>query len=219
MKQMNTWALTIALLAMQAACTQESLKGEGENKVETLTVQAFTQVHLSGLREAEIIPSNDYKVEISGYENLVERFETKSENGHLHFRYTENPLVKNDNIRLKIFTPSLKNIYQSGNTKVKIASGFNWDVLQLLMSGTSEVEFAGGNAETLRVEASGNASIKARSLETKAANIRVSGNVRAEVSPFEYLLVEGSGSAHVYYWGTPPSVDVRTTGTARVLRQ
>jgi hypothetical protein len=219
MKKITTWAFVIALLAMQAACTKENLKGEGENKVETRTVQAFSQVHLSGLREAEIIPSNDYKVEISGYENLLERFETKSENGHLHFRFTENPRVKNDNIKLKIFTPSVQSIYQSGNTKVKVAQGFTLDVLQLLLSGNSAVEIAGGTAQTFRVEASGNANVKARPLQSKSANIRVSGNVRAEVSPVEYLLVEGSGNARVYYWGTPPTMDVRTTGTARVLRQ
>lgn len=219
MKKLLKIAIVVAIAAMFASCTKESLKGSGDNRTEVRDLSQFDVVHLSGLREAEIILSNDWKVEMTGYSNLLHHFESRVTNGNLHFLFPHHHVVRNDNIKVKIYTPGIVKIYQSGNTKVKVGNGFQWDELGIYLSGNSHFEVAGGRANTFRADASGNAKIFARPLVAKTAKLHVSGLVQAEVAPTNYLYVEGSGKTRVRYWGSPNAVDVRTSGDARVMRQ
>ncbi|HSK13971.1 MAG TPA: DUF2807 domain-containing protein, partial [Phnomibacter sp.] len=166
-----------------------------------------------------IIKSTEYKVEMTGYANLLDVFEATVQGGNLNFSYRGDLWVKNDNIKLKIYTPTVTKIHQSGVTKVVVGNGYDWDMLHAFLSGESHFEVTGGTANNFGVDGSGNSKIFARNLLAKSVEVFASGNTQAEVRATDYLYVDASGRTRVRYWGLPISFDIRTSGEARVIRQ
>jgi Putative auto-transporter adhesin, head GIN domain len=179
----------------------------------------FSTIHLSGIREAEIIRSTVSKVELSGYANLVNNMESRVTNGHLYFSFPNHQNIKNDNVKLKIYTGNIAGLYQSGDTKVKIGEGFQLDVFSVYLSGYSHLEIANGTVNRLIAEGSGKSKIFAQMFEAKKAELELSGDSYAEVKSAELLKVHASGRVRVKYWGSPPATDVQTSGEAKVERQ
>lgn len=219
MKNKFVFASFISLGILFAACTKDSLRGSGDQKTETRTLAAFEVIHFSGIREAEIIESAETKVELTGYANLVDNMESRVSNGHLYFSYPGYYNIKNDNVKLRIYTGSVKEIYQSGSTKVKVGNGFSWDALKVFQSGRSHLEIAGGTANRLLISGSGDSKVFAKPVVTGRIELDLSGNSYAEVWATGYLKVDASGRVRVKYWGNPAETNVRTSGDARVERQ
>jgi hypothetical protein len=219
MKNTLFFPVFTALTILLSSCTKDMLRGNGDKKIEIRNLSEFTTVHLSGIREAEIIPGNESKVELSGYANLVNNMESRVSSGHLYFSYPNYYNIKNDNVKLRIYTKNLDGIYQSGSTKVKISEGFHLDVFTVYQSGNSHLEIAGGSANRFVAEGSGNSKVFAKSFNAKKVELELSGNSYSEVAPSELLKVHASGRVRVKYWGTPASTDVQTSGEAKVERQ
>lgn len=219
MKNKFFFPVFMAFALLLSSCTKEMLRGNGDKKIEMRSLPAFTTVHFSGIREAEIILSDVSKVELSGYANLVNNMESRVSSGHLYFSYPNHYNIKNDNVKLKIYTSSLDGVYQSGATRVKIGEGFHLDVLSVYQSGNSHLEMAGGTANRLVADGSGNSKIFAKTFQAKKVELELSGNSFAEVTATDLLKVHASGKVRVKYWGTPAATDVQTSGEARVERQ
>jgi Putative auto-transporter adhesin, head GIN domain len=219
MKNKLFFPIFMALTLLLSSCTKDMLRGNGDKKIEVRSMPEFTSVDLSGMREAEIILSNESKVELSGYANLVNNMETIVSSGHLYFRYPNHQNIKNDNVKLRIYTKNLEGIFQSGSTKVIISEGFHLDVFTVYQSGNSHLEIAGGSANRFVAEGSGNSKIFAKAFNAKKVELELSGNSYTEVAPSELLKVHASGRVRVKYWGTPASTEVQTSGEAKVERQ
>lgn len=219
MKNKFIFCSFISVGILFAACTRESLRGSGDQKTETRTLPAFEVVHFSGIREAEIIESAETKVELTGYANLVNIMESRVSNGHLYFSYPGYYNIKNDNVKLRIYTGNLKEIYQSGSAKVKVGAGFSWDALRVFQSGRCHLEIAGGTANRLLISGSGESKVFAKPVAAGRVEMDLSGNAYAEVWVTGYLKVDASGRVRVKYWGSPTETNVKTSGEARVERQ
>ncbi len=211
--------LAMAIVIFLVSCSKDSLRGNGDRKIEMRSLPDFTTVHVSGLREAEIILADESKVELSGYANLVNNLESKVTGGHLYFSYPNHINIKNDNVKLKIFTPTLEGIFQSGDTKVIIGGGFQTGTFKAYLSGNSHLEIADGSASRFVVEGSGKSKIFAKPFVSEKVELDLSGDSYAEISPVDFMKVHASGKVRVKYWGLPAQTDVQTSGDARVERQ
>ncbi len=209
----------IGLAAIFSSCTKGTLHGTGDKKVEIRNVQTFDVVHISGNREAEIIKSDKWMVELSGYANLLLHYDARVSNGNIYFEFPNHTNVTNDNIKLKIYTPSIATITQSGNTKMKVSAGFTGNELGVFLSGSSRFEMDRNIYNRVRIEGSGNTRIYARSAEVKRVDLFLSGLAEAEVFASEQLKVDASGKSKVKYWGEPIATDIRTSGDVKVERQ
>ena len=143
--------------------------------------------------------------------------EPRVSNGSLYFSYPNHYNIKNDHVKLKIYTSNLDGVCQSGATKVKIGEVFHFDVLSVYQSGNSYHEMADGTVNRLVADGSGNSKIFAKSFSTK--NVELSGNSFAEVAASDLLKVPASGRVRIKYGVTPAATDLHSSGVAGVERQ
>lgn len=209
----------IAAAALFGSCTKDSLRGSGDKKTDIRVLGAFDVVHFSGIREAEIIKGDESKVELTGYASLVNNLEARVSNGNLYFYYPNYHNIKNDNVKIRIYTRQVNDLYQTGETKVKIGEGFAWDVLRIHQSGKSHLEIGGGTANRVTIDGSGQSKVFAKPLAAARIEMDMSGDSYGEVLVNNYLKVHASGRVRVKFWGAPATTDVQTSGEASVERQ
>jgi hypothetical protein len=202
---------------MLSSCTKEVLRGEGTITTETRMFNAFTAVEISGDREAEIIFSSESKVEISGYENLIAAYSSRVSNGKLYFDFPNACVVKNDNIRLKIFTPQLSKIVISGSGTVATGEGFTGQVFEGLLSGDALLTIGTGQYDKVRYTISGSGQILAEPLAAKTATVFISGSGKVEVRASQTLDATISGSGMVHFWGNP-AVTSHISGDGKLVK-
>jgi len=200
-----------------SSCNKEVLRGEGSITAETRSLPAFTAIEVSGNRQAEIILSAESKVEITGYQNLVPAYQSHVSNGKLRFEFNNYHNVKNDNISLKIYTPSVSAISMSGNTEVQVSENFSADYFEAFLSGNGTLRMHGGNFNQLKLHTSGSAKVYASAVLSKQSNISVSGNGYLEVQASKTLDVHISGNGEVHYWGNP-TVSSSISGNGKIVK-
>lgn len=210
--------LAITLLVSTTACQKDVLRGEGNIVTETRRLASFTTIDLSGNRQAEIIRSTESKVEITGYQNLVSAYSATINNGRLSLEYPNYTNVRNDNIRLRIYTPLLSSVWQSGNSRLLIGAGFSSNNMEVRLSGNSEVRFGDGQFTNLFIHVSGNAHVYTEAATATHARVEVSGNAKVEVKATETLRVNISGNAEVFYHGNP-TITQNISGRGKLIKR
>lgn len=217
-KTITRLVLGTALLIAATSCEKEVLRGEGNTVTATRTFAAFNTVEISGDRQVDIIKSTESKVEITGYQNLVTAYTANITNGKLSFEFPNRTRVRNDNIRLKIYTPTLSGVTLSGNNKVQVSNGFTGANMECRLSGSGEVNFAGGLFTNLDIHVSGSATVNAQAATATHARVDISGNAKIEVKATETLRVNISGDAEVYYHGNP-ILTQQISGRGKIIKR
>ena len=217
---MKKYLCYISVITMMlTSCNKDALVGGGEIITEIRSTEIFDKIQISGNRETEIIKSNERKVEVTGYANLVHQYDEQVSNGILSFQYPAFSRVRRDNIRLKIYTPDITHIGLNGNSTLEIKDGFVADRLTFQLSGNTRVISEGGAINELRIDASGNPEIYLRPMQAKKVELQLSGNPWIEVFAGETLLVNASGAGKIKYWGSPLTTTLHLSGTVKVERQ
>ena len=214
-KLLSGTTLAVTLLT---GCFKEPLRGEGPIVTETRSLAAFSKIDLEGSRYAEVIYSPESKVEITGYANLVSAYQASVGNERLRFDYPNRIWVRNDNIRLKIYTTRLQGIRLSGSTKMEVRGGFTGNLLEAHMSGSGQLDIGTGAYKQLELYTSGSAAINAREVAAQRADINVSGSAAIKVQVSDYIKVRISGSGEVRYWGNPVT-DIQVSGSGKAIKQ
>jgi hypothetical protein len=208
----------LTALAVLSSCSKDVLHGSGATISDTRTLVPFESVEIVGNRDVEIIPSAESKVEITGYENLVPAYTAKVSQGRLYFEFPYHAVVKNDNIRLKIYTPGLKATKLVGNNNVLVKSGITTDNFMADLTGNAKLRFEPNHFNKLEVRMSGNAEVFAEPAIARRADVQVSGNGYVEVRASESIRVQVSGSGEVNYWGSPADTDISISGRGKAIR-
>lgn len=106
--------------------------------------------------------------------------------------------------------------HASGAVIIK-CNNFTCPQIDVHSSGSTELNLEGtGNA--LNLHASGSGKIFAKDFTLERAELDASGSVDAELNVSNYLKVESSGSARVYYWGDP-TLEKSTSGTYKIEKK
>jgi hypothetical protein len=205
-------------MAVLSSCSKDVLHGSGATISDTRTLVPFESVDIVGNRDVEIIPSTESKVEITGYENLVPAYTAKVSQGRLYFEFPYHVVVKNDNIRLKIYTPVFKGTRLVGNNNVLVKTGFAEENFEADLAGNAKLRFEPNHFNKLEVRMSGNAEVFAEPAIAKRADVQVSGNGYVEVRASESIRIQVSGSGEVNYWGSPADTDISISGSGKAIR-
>lgn len=210
-------ATSFVLIFGLTACTKEKLTGEGSVVTEKRNVARFSKVELSGFRQAEIVYSNSYMVEVTGYENLIPIFMTEVSNDRLILKYPNFTKVNNDNITLKIYTNNLSRVDVSGHSNIKIGNGFVLDRLQTNLSGSSEIYVGEGTCKEFAIHSSGESQIYARNFKSEQADITLSGHSFLEIYVTQKLSANISGEGEIHFWGNPV-VKAKISGNGKTIK-
>lgn len=218
MKKMVSHVIVfVTAIVLLQSCSKEVLRGEGPVVTEARQLQPFRKISVSGNRHAEIIISNESKVEIKGYQNLVGVYRSDVVNGELRFEYPVFSRIQNDNITLKIYTPRAEALKMSGHTEVVVGNGLQAASFEADISGQGILRMQGGDVNSLSFFTSGDARIYAEAVASRNATVNMSGNGRVELRSSETLHVNISGNAEVHYWGNP-TVHSVISGNGKTIR-
>lgn len=236
MKKLN-FLFPIVLMIVFTSC--EKVIGDGPLVNETRTTGSFTGIESEVSANIAYLQGNEYKIELTAQQNILNVMETPVVNNKLIVRFKNNVRVKShEQITIKVTAPSISSIGASGSGNVNVLSPLTSNDLSFCLSGSGNIilpviacahleanisgsgniSIAGGTATTESLKISGSGNIDAQNVLAKSAITSTSGSGIMKVSVSETLDVTISGSGSVYYWGTPV-VNTNISGSGKVIHQ
>ena len=224
-----------AILLFFTSC--EKVIGEGELRTEARTTGSFSgmEVQISG--NVYYVQGNEYKVELTAQQNILNVMETPIINNKLVVRFKNDVRVRShEEITVRVIAPSIASIGSSGSGNVTVVSplisnalAFNLSGsgnmilptvtashMEATISGSGNISIAGGTADTESLKISGSGGIDARNVVAKSATTTTSGSGTIHLNVSETLNATISGSGSVYYSGNP-IINTNISGSGRVI--
>jgi hypothetical protein len=217
----------------------EKVIGDGPLVNETRTTAGFTGLESEVSANIAYVQGNEYKVELTAQQNILNVMETPVVNNKLIVRFKNNVRVRShEQITIKVTAPYVTSIGASGSGNVNVLSplsgnDFSFRLsgsgniilpmttcshLETNISGSGNISIAGGTAITEHLKISGSGNIDAQNVLAKSVTTTTSGSGIMKLSASETLNVTISGSGSVYYWGTP-TVGTSISGSGKVIHQ
>ena len=206
----------LAGLFVLASCTKERIKGSGTVVTETRALSNFKKILVSGSNKVHITNGNAFSVEVKGYSNLLPYFETELNGSTLDLHFRNGVSVSNNNIEVLITMPEITPLRSSGSTVADIKGPFNCENLELNISGSGDVLIEGPVVNQFWLSVSGSGNLKAFGMVAVDADVDISGEGKTELTVTGHLKVDISGSAVVYYKGTP-TVESNISGSGKLI--
>lgn len=230
---------TVSLMTSSCVSGWNLVVGDGDIVSETVPVDdEFTAIELQSYADVIINKGNNFEVEISDYENLIEYMDVRVSNGKLIIKTSPAYMsVSHTEARVVITMPdTLCSILLSGSGDVIVNDAFNkisvlrisgsgdikleddaqYDHLKATISGSGRI-FGSGTAVGLETLISGSGYIRFQELIAQSAQCTISGSGNTYVGVITSLDASISGSGSVIYYGNP-SVDSHVTGSGRVRK-
>ena len=236
---MKKVSVLLGMASMIVFTSCEKVVGEGMLVSETRTTAPFNGIESEISGNVIYTQGNDYKVELTAQQNILNVMETPVLSGQLVVRFKNNVRVKShEQITIKVTAPTITGIGLSGSGNVSVLSpltGGNFSFrlsgsgdmslptitcnnLETNISGSGSITIVGGTATTENFKISGSGDIDARNVLAKIVSTTTSGSGTLRLAASEKLDVKISGSGSVYYWGTP-IVSTDISGSGRVIHQ
>lgn len=193
-------------------------------------VEAFRAVELRYFGHLHLTQGSEASVEVEGDPDVVAKVHVRVHEGTLVLEIGENwlerltsgvLLVAHRPLHYRVTVPELDRIAVSGTGRVD-ADGLVTGDLDVVASGTADMDLAGiealalraqisgrgsftlaGKAERVTLRVSGSGDIEAGDLASQEAEVRISGQGNATVRVVKRLDVRISGLGHVRYHGDP----------------
>jgi len=236
---MKKISVLLGMASMIIFTSCEKVTGEGVLVSEIRTTAAFDGVESEISGNVIYTQGNDYKVELTAQQNILNVMETPVLSKKLVVRFKNNVRVKtHEQITIKVTAPSISSIGLSGSGNISVLSPLTGgdltfrlsgsgdmilptvtcNYLETNISGSGSISIAGGTATTENFKISGSGDVDARNVMAKTVSTNTSGSGTLRVAASEKLDVKISGSGSVYYWGTP-IISTDISGSGRVIHQ
>ncbi len=219
-------ALIIAIAAV-TSCRMNVLKGKGNKTTKIPATASFDAVDIDiDLKTTVNVQAGSVpKVEIAGYENLLEHVLAKVENNKLRIYddLDETWTIESKEVEVTITVPTISllklsgapdavvhgnmtgpafKLDISGASSVKI-DNLNVDNFTVNVSGAADVDVKGGNVKTATYEINGAGNVKAYPLQSAEATASISGAGTCHLTALQKLTSEISGAGTIKYQGHP----------------
>ena len=232
--------LSILVFALLFTSCVHKKRDMGKVITKEIKVTPFQDLSLLSNSTVNIIPGDTFKVVVKGKEKLIANVSAKVENGVLTVSDTGEIFSNRNELNFGNFTredyftdiyitmPTLRNIYQEGNSSININKTMTGDSIYIDMFGNSDLNIAGLTAKSLKMNVQGNASVDLAHLTVDRTNVDVLGNASMDLM-FDLggdvnLDIQGNASATltgvtrnqpVYKMQGNGSVNDRTTRTQK----
>jgi hypothetical protein len=233
-----TIALLVCIPVLFNSCTHDYLpgiEGEGEIVEATLYPDDFTGFVNAIAADVYLTQGRRQEVVVQAQENIIDNIRLHVNDGIWLIEYHD--MVRwAQPVKIYITVPDLTKAAISGSGSIIGLTAFNnLENLDLVISGSGDLDLetesdelnvrisgAGdldlsGTTEYFDILISGSGSIDAYDLETREAEITISGSGNVFLDVEDYLKVSISGSGSVFYHGTP-EIDSHITGSGTVRR-
>jgi hypothetical protein len=209
---MKKHIFTVGLLFALAGCDIGGIRGNGQVVSEQRNVDSFVNVETGGAFRVEW-NSGAPSATITVDENLMQYVEMEVRDKVLHVRTTRS-VRPTHSIRLALTSNALEGASFSGASRLD-AHKLSGPKFYLETTGASNVTLDGA-VDELVANMTGASDLRAEALQTKIAELSVTGAGNARISVSDTLKVSITGAGKVEYIGNPPHIEREITGAGSI---
>ena len=212
---MKKHIFAVGLLFALAGCDIGGIRGNGHLVSEQRNVDPFVNVETGGAFRVEWnagAPSASITVD----ENLLQYVEMEVRDTVLHVRTTRS-VRPTHSIRLALTSNALEGASFSGASRLN-AHQLSGPKFYLETTGASNVTLDGA-VDELVANMTGASDLRAEALQTKIAELSVTGAGDARISVSDTLKVSITGAGKVEYIGNPPHIEREITGAGSIRKR
>ena len=193
----------------------ERLRGSGVAATQVREVGEFRGIELLGATDLRLQVGGERSVRVTCDDNLIERLETRVENGVLKIGFGPGRYQVRTDALVEIGVPSLDSLSLQGSGDASL-SGVHGERFTLAVSGSGDVR-AQGEVEELHASVSGSGDLSLYELCARRVHASISGSGDIEVCALEGLYANLSGSGDIRCRGNVP-IESQTSGSGSVRR-
>ena len=207
-----TISVLTTFIILVTGCGWPGIQGNGRITTDQRTVTAFSEIEAEGAFEIEW-RSGAPALSITTDENLLPYIESRNiHNGlRLHSRDRIRPT---HGVKIVVSSPTRSAAKLTGATRLT-ASQLSGAKFAVESTGASRVTLD-GSIDELLADMTGASDLKAKSLQTKTAQISTTGAADADISVSDTLKVSITGAGKVNYSGNPPTIEKHVTGAGSI---
>ncbi|QQS52387.1 MAG: DUF2807 domain-containing protein [Bacteroidota bacterium] len=196
MKKIHLFSYTLPTLFVVFLLAPAFLQAQAEKR----NVENFNQISYSISGKLILVQSEKYELTLEGQKSDLEKIITRVEGNTLVIKTNDYANLK-DEVIVRVSLPQLTELNLAGSGHVMAGSAFKAEVLELMVTGSGNIDFSDLQCKSLSAEVTGSGNIQAKG---KAANasLEITGSGNINLEPFEVseaeVSITGSGSARVY---------------------
>ena len=214
MKKFSFAALSLVVLGF-AACDIGGIRGNGHVVTEQRSVGPFTNIDAGGAFDIEW-SNGAPSAAVTADENLQQYIEVTTRDNVLRLR-TRQSIHFARSLKVTITSSALEAAKLSGASKL-VAHQVKGTKFYLETTGAAKVTVDGA-VDELIADMTGASNLFADSLETKNAQISVTGAGKARIAVSESLKASITGAGKVEYTGNPAHVEREIAGAGAIRRR
>lgn len=196
MKKTHLFSYALSSLFVLLMFAPAHLHAQAEKR----NAENFNQISYNISGKLILVQSDKFELTLEGQKSDLEKIITRVEGSTLVIKTTDYANLKDDVI-VRVSLPQLTELNLAGSGHVMAGSVFKAEALELMVTGSGNIDFSDLQCKNLSAEVTGSGNIQAKGKATSALlEITGSGNIHLEqfeVSEAE-VSITGSGSAMVY---------------------
>ena len=209
---MKTKLFAACVLFALAGCDIGGIRGNGHMVTREEKLDPFINVDTGGAFRIDW-RSGPPAVSVTTDENLMQYIEMEVRDQVLYVRTTRN-IRPSHSIRLALTSNALEGASFSGASQLT-AHQLTGSRFYLETTGASKATLDGA-VDELVANLTGASNLRAESLQTKTANVSVTGAGNAQIAVSDSLKVSITGAGKVEYIGNPPHLEREITGAGSI---
>ena len=207
-----TISVLTTFIILITGCDWLGVRGNGHITTDQRAVTAFSEIEAEGAFEIEW-RSGAPALSITTDENLLPYIENRNIDNRLRL-HSRDRIRPTHGTKIVVSSPTRSAAKLTGATRLTAIqlSGAKFAVES---TGAARVALD-GNIDELLADMTGASDLKAKSLQTKTAQISTTGAADADISVSETLKVSITGAGKVNYFGNPPTIEKHITGAGNI---
>jgi hypothetical protein len=207
-----TISVLTTFIILITGCEWLGVRGNGHITTDQRTVTAFSEIEAEGAFEIEW-RSGAPALSIMTDENLLPYIENRNIDNRLRL-HSRDHIRPTHGVKIVISSPTRSAAKLTGATRLT-ANQLSGAKFAVESTGAARVALD-GSIDELLADMTGASDLKAKSLQTKTAQISTTGAADADISVSDTLKVSITGAGKVNYSGNPPTIEKHITGAGSI---
>jgi hypothetical protein len=210
-----TISVLTTFIILITGCDWLGIRGNGHITTDQRTVTAFSEIEAEGAFEIEW-RSGAPALSITTDENLLPYIENRNIDNRLRL-HSRDRIRPTHGTKIVVSSPTRSAAKLTGATRLT-ANQLSGAKFAVESTGAARVTLD-GSIDELLADMTGASDLKAKSLQTKTAQISTTGAADADISVSETLKVSITGAGKVNYSGNPPTIEKHITGAGSIHQE
>lgn len=236
----NLLFLLLVITSVSASAQQEKITGDGNLRKETREVSGYTGVFVSGNANVDLSYGDSKTITVEADANILPYIETTVENGNLVVKTrskvsinTKNKIIVHATLRkvARLRVSGSGNITGNGDfsndsrTDIAVSGSGNinmginsFNETKINISGSGNVTLRGKSTNNIDATISGSGSIDCAEVACNDVFAKVSGSGNVKVYANKSIDAKVSGSGNIYYKGAATNINLKSSGSGKIIK-